>query len=182
MGHCSLRVFQTKDAHVQSLSLPDKMNSVSNFPLFPTVLSYLIILRQREKSHHFHAYSGSLSLGHIKTPSHISCLLQHGKNVKSKQISIFSSGRWGRGALRVFAGKPVCLCCECAAAVCMNDRADLYTCVQCGRGRVCVFESGYMWVCVKACATAQSLRWWGENDEAHSSNKAPCAAHMLGLC
>ncbi len=105
MRHCTLRVFRTTDAHVQSLWLPNKVNSVSYFPFFPTVLSYSMILRQRGKSHHFHTYSVSVSLASIKTPSHIPCLLQHGKNAKSKQISILSSGCGGKGALRVFVGK-----------------------------------------------------------------------------
>lgn len=47
---------------------------------------------------------------------------------------------------------------------------------------VCVFGGCYMWVWVNAHVSMESQRWWGENDEAHSLNKAPCAAHMLGLC
>lgn len=53
-----------------------------------------------------------------------------------------------------------CVRCERVAAVRMNDRVT-YMHVwsgKRGRVRVCVFESGYVWVCVKTCARVQSLR------------------------
>lgn len=57
-----------------------------------------------------------MSLASIKAPSHFSCLLEHGKNVKSKHISVLSSGRRGERGTAGVCGY---------VNVCVVDRVDL---------------------------------------------------------
>lgn len=93
-----------------------------------------------------------MSLASITTPSHISSMLQHGKNVESKQLSILSSGHRGKGGLRVFVGKSMCVLW---ASSCVNEWQGRPIHVWNGeRGcvRVCVWEWVRVGVCEGVCS------------------------------
>lgn len=100
----------------------------------------------------------------IKTSSHISCLCNRMRKMKktnkfhSFPVVGVGEGHWG--CLWV----QECVCCwQC---MCVWSGADMWG--------VCMYQE---WVRM----AVYSQRWWGENDEAHSSITAPCVAHMLGL-